>query len=769
MPTVAKKSEVKTVWTLLGLRSTLGRDLAKEIRLVERQTANLRKIGQTVVDFGKKLTVGMTAVIAGVGALVMKSAYVYDDANDLIRATTGKTGVALAGLNKSFDNLMKTMPNAPEQIAEAVAVLNQRMGAMGPALDDLAKRYLAVARMTKTEVTPTIEQGAKAFSIWRVATEDQTGALDQLWRIHQKTGIAMGRLLELMTQYGPLLQALGFTWEQSAALMGQFEQAGINTENAMMGLRTALAKMASEGITNPAQALQIIIDKIKAAGSEGEAAALGIAAFGTRAGVGLANAIRNGQLELDKFLDSLGSDTILKAAADTMSLGEKMDGLKNKLTGSFVPLAERLVPILETRLLPILDRAIGFIERMSLAFAKLSPGTQDFIIKALGIAAALGPVLVVVGSVISSIGSIVSGLTVFKSVGAGLFGMVKGFFTWLTPIMSANPWVIIIAGVIAAVVLLIKHWDDVKAAFVNLWSHIKPFVQPLIDFVTGIVDKIKQGIAWLKEFLGLSDQSGVTSPGASRASLTVEAYAEGGIVTKPTLAMIGEDGPEAVVPLKGKGLSEIFGLGGGKAAQKSGSGYGFLDYLGDVLRLIQARYDNLSSSMGWTEDSAEGLRAREESLGQQIEVQTEVVAQYRKQVEALAAAHKLATQEGMAAQIALQEQQKTLAEMTAARVAENQAMLRGGNPGYMDTLDKLKKSFDYSAYQNAYALGYGITSPEELRVRTEQSVMDSWIKNGMPFNSKGQPIISISINGAETDKVRRIVLDTVKEAVGGDD
>jgi hypothetical protein len=39
--------------------------------------------------------------------------------------------------------------------------------------------------------------------------------------------------------------------------------------------------------------------------------------------------------------------------------------------------------------------------------------------------------------------------------------------------------------------------------------------------------------------------------------------AKGGIVNSPTLAMIGEDGPEAVVPLSRKNNPEGIGLGGG--------------------------------------------------------------------------------------------------------------------------------------------------------------------------------------------------------------
>jgi hypothetical protein len=43
--------------------------------------------------------------------------------------------------------------------------------------------------------------------------------------------------------------------------------------------------------------------------------------------------------------------------------------------------------------------------------------------------------------------------------------------------------------------------------------------------------------------------------GSGRTNVSVQAFADGGLVTKPTLALIGEDGPEAVVPLSGRGGS----------------------------------------------------------------------------------------------------------------------------------------------------------------------------------------------------------------------
>ena len=46
--------------------------------------------------------------------------------------------------------------------------------------------------------------------------------------------------------------------------------------------------------------------------------------------------------------------------------------------------------------------------------------------------------------------------------------------------------------------------------------------------------------------------SGGSNETKAGGGITIPKMAEGGIVTGPTLAMIGEAGPEAVIPLKGK-------------------------------------------------------------------------------------------------------------------------------------------------------------------------------------------------------------------------
>ena len=98
-----------------------------------------------------------------------------------------------------------------------------------------------------------------------------------------------------------------------------------------------------------------------------------------------------------------------------------------------------------------------------------------------------------------------------------------------------------------------KVWKDLGTFFSNLWSGIWGTIKGFVNLILGGVNAIIAGLNKIKFSLpswipGVGGKSfGINIP-------TVPLLAEGGIVNKPTLAMIGEKGPEAVVPL-GKGNS----------------------------------------------------------------------------------------------------------------------------------------------------------------------------------------------------------------------
>jgi hypothetical protein len=108
---------------------------------------------------------------------------------------------------------------------------------------------------------------------------------------------------------------------------------------------------------------------------------------------------------------------------------------------------------------------------------------------------------------------------------------------------------------------LFERGRDILALF---GKGMMSFAEPLIGIVTSILNSIVQAfsnalasiVTIVNSMIAQANKASSAIGAAQKASpiQIPKKMAEGGIVTSPTLAMIGESGPEAVVPL-GKGLS----------------------------------------------------------------------------------------------------------------------------------------------------------------------------------------------------------------------
>ncbi len=220
-------------------------------------------------------------------------------------------------------------------------------------------------------------------------------------------------------------------------------------------------------------------------------------------------------------------------------------------------------------------------------------------------------------------------------IGALLPAILSMVVAFASAAIALAPWVIggaLIAGIVAGILWIIKHWEDIKEKvveiftaiadfFVSIWEKIKMDWElawtSIVIVVTTIWDKIKNAVStsllWVKnkfteittpiaeawhslwEGLGnavsiaweavkdtikaginwiigaintvINTINKVVKAGASIFGLkapqisTIPLLAEGGIVQRPTLAIVGEAGPEAVVPLNRMSMAGA-GIGG---------------------------------------------------------------------------------------------------------------------------------------------------------------------------------------------------------------
>ena len=135
--------------------------------------------------------------------------------------------------------------------------------------------------------------------------------------------------------------------------------------------------------------------------------------------------------------------------------------------------------------------------------------------------------------------------------------------------MAANPVTLVVIAIMALVAALVLAYNK-SEAFRNvvngLFDAIKTGVTASVDFIKGYLNtvlgfykSIFNGIAnlWNSSIGKLSCEVPSWVPGLGGKGFSVPKIpmlADGGIVTGPTLAMIGERGPEAVIPLNRGGV-----------------------------------------------------------------------------------------------------------------------------------------------------------------------------------------------------------------------
>ena len=127
---------------------------------------------------------------------------------------------------------------------------------------------------------------------------------------------------------------------------------------------------------------------------------------------------------------------------------------------------------------PVLVKLSGALKSLAAWFENLTPGQKEMVVRMAAIAAAVGPVLFILGKLVSS------------------FGLVMRAFSAMSTLMMANPWLLLIAAVIALTVLIIANWDKIKAFLFETWEQIKRGASniwnSITGFFTGTFDKIKE-------------------------------------------------------------------------------------------------------------------------------------------------------------------------------------------------------------------------------------------------------------------------------------
>ena len=446
----------------------------------------VKAVGDKMAEVGTAMTKYVTGPIVAVGAASVAAFNEVDEGLDIIVKKTGATGDALEELEDIAKNLATSIPTDFRTAGEAVGEVSTRFDLTGQALEELAGQFIMFAELNNTDVVSSIDNVQAAMAAMNVGTDAAGEFLDILNKATQDTGADVNKLAQDMASNATALRELGLGYNTAAGFLAQLDKNGVDASSAMAGLKTALKNATKDG-KSMSEAMQGLMGKIKGAKSETKAMQIASELFGNKAGPAMAKAIREGRLSFDEFANAV-EDAESSVQNTFMATLDPIDQFKialNELKIVGMELVEAAAPLIQ-EVASMLKSAIYDLRTW---WEGLSPLAQETIVKITAIVAAAGPVLVVVGKVVSAIGGLMGLLPRLT----GMVTTVKTALSAVWAVMAANPIALIIAAVAALVAGFVYCWNKFEGFrnfWINAWEAIKTGATAAVDWVRNALQNL---------------------------------------------------------------------------------------------------------------------------------------------------------------------------------------------------------------------------------------------------------------------------------------
>lgn len=163
------------------------------------------------------------------------------------------------------------------------------------------------------------------------------------------------------------------------------------------------------------------------------------------------------------------------------------DGTANSLR-TFQGSVDNLSIALGQNLLPIITPIINKMTEMVNKFSEMSPGAQQFILIMAGVAAAIGPVLIVVGQLVSTVGKISPLFSKAGGIVSG-FSKVVGLLTGPVGLVAAA-----IAALVAVFVYLFTTNESFRESIMSTVQTLGEAFKPVLDALLPVLTNLAVAI-----------------------------------------------------------------------------------------------------------------------------------------------------------------------------------------------------------------------------------------------------------------------------------
>lgn len=468
----------------------------------------LEKVGGKIADVGETLTTHVTVPVLAAGTAAVKTASDFDTAMSKVAAVSGATGDELQDLrDKAREMGAKTKFSASEA-AEAMNYMAMAGWKTGDMLDGI-EGIMNLAAASGEDLATTSDIVTDALTAFGLTAADSGHFADVLAAASSNANTNVPMMGETFKYCAPVAGALGFSCEDTAEAIGLMANSGIKGSQAGTALRSMMNELAGEvkfcgesfgeieiATTNADGSMRDLNDILAdcrvafSQMSESEQASAAQALVGKNAMSGFLAVMNAAPSDIEKLnsaistcsdeVDGYNGVTEKMAAVMQDNLGGQLTILKSQLEELAISFGEILMPAIRA----IVSKIQALVDKLN----QMDPATKETIVKIALVAAALGPLLVVVGKTMVTVGKLMQFISNLPTIIAGAKAAFSSFGAAIGGISAPVVAVIaIIAALVAAFVHLWKTNEDFRNKITAIWEQIKSIFN---NFCQGIVDRV---------------------------------------------------------------------------------------------------------------------------------------------------------------------------------------------------------------------------------------------------------------------------------------
>jgi phage-related minor tail protein len=456
---------------LSSLNFRLTANIAPFRKGLNKAERSMDRLGRKMQQTGKNMSMKLTAPIAALGAMSFNVFRDFELEMAKVKAVSGATADEFKLLSDNAKELGRSTVFSAREVA-GLQLEFAKLGFTAKQIEGVTEATLNLAQASGSDLARSAEVAGATLRGFGLDVNQTTRVTDVMAKSFASSALDIESFAEGMKNVAPTAKSAGISLEQTTAMMAILANAGVKGSKAGTQLRRIISEIETSG-KSTSTALKDLSEKgLDLGGAMDE--------VGRQAQTALITLVDNidGISKLDEeFANASGS---AKEMADIMDMTSA--GASKALGSAVEGLAIEFGGLISVALTPVIKKLTQFATFVN----NLPDGLKRFIAIVAGLAAAIGPLVFVAGSLVRVMTAL-RAATILQTIATGALGVAVQLATSpITLIMIA------IFALAAAFIYVRENSEAFSTGLRNAFRDVANFVLPLVNTMIKAFNKIAQ-------------------------------------------------------------------------------------------------------------------------------------------------------------------------------------------------------------------------------------------------------------------------------------